>query len=42
MLANEFILGTKTEKGSLTLMAEEELPPLPTKVKVYKADHTLY
>jgi hypothetical protein len=41
-LANEFILGIKSDKGPPTSMAEEELPPLPTEVEVLKADCTLY
>jgi hypothetical protein len=41
-LANEFILGNKSDKGPPTPMAEEELPPLPTEVEVLEADRTLY
>ena len=41
-LANEFILGIKSDKGPPTPMAEEELPPLPTEVEVLEADRTLY
>ena len=33
-LANEFILGTKSDKGPLTPMAKEELPPCPPKLKL--------